>query len=289
MAGFDILADIPAFDEEDQLEVGEKVFGKKGMELQGVATPKVSGHMKDAMIRKKIASPQFDYEFRVEMPNVGMRGGTNADINHRILSIDAPLNQFDIKRHSVGNRLWYVAGHCELGQISFKIDEYEDGLSFAYLNEWMQLIQSTNYGLYNAPATYKRDVKVIRLSSTDFDLHYSIYKGCFPHTVSPVNFSYEGEGILTYHVSLSVDDVDHYMVPASVVKTWTNGAQSLFKGAGITGFGQLAAGGIGDQIFDTVSKYVGDAVSTLSNAISPGNSSSYESFDENDTISGLSF
>jgi hypothetical protein len=289
MAGIYILADIPAFDEDDQVEVGKKVFGEKGMERAGVATPRVSGHMRDAMIRKKIASPQFDYEFRVEMPNVGMRGGTNADINHRILSIDAPLYQFDTKRRIVGNKLWHIAGQYEVGQISFKIDEYEDGLSLSYLNDWMQLIRSSKNGLFNAPATYKRDVKIIRLSSTDFDLHYSVYKGCFPHTVAPINFSYEGEGILTYHVSLTVDDVDHYMVPASVVKTWTNGAQGLFKGAGITGFGQLAAGGIGDQIFDTVGKYVSDAVTSMSNAVKTGYASGYDSFDENDTISGLSY
>jgi hypothetical protein len=90
-------------------------------------------------------------------------------------------------------------------------------------------------------------------------------------------------------VSLSVDDVEHYTVPASVVKTWTNNAQSLFKGAGITGFGQLTAGGIGDQIFDTVGKYIGDAVTSISNVVKTGYTSGYDSFDENDTIVGLSY
>lgn len=270
MPGFDILTDIPAFDEEDLLSTGTKVLGTKGLQQSGVAMPKTTNHMKDAMIRKKTASPQFDYEFRVELPNVGMRGGTNADINHRVLSFDAPVHQFDLKKHAVGNKFWHSAAHHDIGQVSFKIDEYEDGLSFAYLNDWMNLIKTNKFGLYNAPATYKRDVKIIRLSSTNFDLHYSVYKGCFPHNIAPMNFSYEGEGILTYYVTLSVDDVQHFMVPASVVKSWTNNAQGVFKGKGITGFGQLAAGGIGDRIFDVVGNYVSQSVNELSNTISGG-------------------
>lgn len=230
-----------------------------------------------AIERKKNQNPQMDYMWRMELPSLvqganspypeitacSQRNGTEIDdLSNRVTSIEAPMPSFETKKNTSGASFFFTATNNEIGNISIKIDEMEDGLTLDYFNCWKSSIVNED-GLYYPPVAYKKTIKVVRLSTTGEDIHYTRYIGCFPTGVSPINYSYESSGIMQYNVTFTGDRVEHYIIPAYQIKQAVNQAQESFKGRGKPGFGKgNIGGGINNEIADIV-KGMGSAVKSL--------------------------
>jgi hypothetical protein len=234
--------------------------------------------IKNALARKKQQNPQFDYLFRVEMPDVSSNGGPidptmkgltggvlsaidgdptvsakqrsqqSADpfqtlqnnpggfsnligldqgsvgaqeqmesISHRVYSIDAPLTTYETVKATDKDTFWYRAGNSDIGNVSMKIDEMEDGATLQYLLNWQKQMDNMD-GSRNPPVQYKRNIKVIRLSASKLDMHVHLYKGYYPIEISPMNFSQDGNSVMQYDVQFSGDSVEHMFIPAGDVK-----------------------------------------------------------------------
>lgn len=214
--------------------------------------------IKDALARKKTQSPQYDYLWRVELPdltvpssesiistdtfgssflgsiaNVALdmlvdkidTAGGMQELNHRVTSIDTPYFQMDTKKITDRNTFWYSASNNDIGSINMTIDEMEDGATYNYLNAWKNMIIRDN-GTYNPPAMYKRNIKFIRLSATHLDLHVFNYVGYFLNEIQNIQNNYEGNDITQYNCVFTGDGVEYKPVPASMVKTMVHGAET---------------------------------------------------------------
>jgi|AntDeeMinimDraft_6_1070357.scaffolds.fasta_scaffold01626_2 hypothetical protein len=208
--------------------------------------------IKDALARKKTQSPQYDYMWRVELPDLttapvetrgpyaqiqksqfnsfidkavkfasslsGLSaGGGMEEMNHRVNSIDTPFFQMETKKITNQNSFWYSASNNDIGSISMTIDEFEDGATYSYLNLWKSLIINED-GTYNPPNLYKKNIKLIRMSATNLDLHVFRYKGYFLNEVNNIQNSYEGNDITQYSTVFTGDAMEHIPVPPAEVK-----------------------------------------------------------------------
>lgn len=137
-------------------------------------------------------------------------------LNHRVFSIDTPYKSFEVTKHTFGQGFFYNAGTNEIGSMSMRIDEYEDGATLDYLLQWQKLIQN-NDGTHNPPAAYKRDIRFIKMASSGIDLHVTVFRGCWPSEIANSSFSYDSSAISQISVTFSVDGVEHFIIPASQV------------------------------------------------------------------------
>lgn len=194
----------------------------------------------EAIELKKKQLPQMDYMWRVDLPKLGNAGlmdptgkgvlnspeaiktflmtyRDSNELNHRVFSIDAPYSEFEVTKHTHGQRFFYSAGTHDIGAVNLKIDEYEDGKTLEYLNSWQGLILNGD-GSNNPPVIYKRDIILTRLSSSGIDLHVTRYIHCWPSSISPSAYSYDSNSISQYGVTFSADEVKHQILPADQVK-----------------------------------------------------------------------
>ena len=185
----------------------------------------------DTLARKSEQLPQFDYLFRVDLPDIpstgfsieypitdgSVQGFSGAeDISHRVYSVNAPLTEFETKKNTKRDTFFYTTTSSDIGSISLRLDEYEDGKSLQYLLAWQDLFG--NEMGRNPPAAYKGNVRVIRMSSLMSDVHVHYYTGYFPNSISPMAFSYDTNGVLQYEVTFTGDSVTHMIIPAGQVK-----------------------------------------------------------------------
>lgn len=148
-----------------------------------------------------------------------------ADINHRVATFDTPYFQMDTKKITDRNSYWYSASNNDIGAINITMDEFEDGATYRYLNDWKNLIVNAD-GTYNPPAAYKRTVKFIRMSATNLDLHVHFYEGYFISELSNIQNSYEGNGVLQYTATLTGDNINTVLIPEAIVKQRVAAAES---------------------------------------------------------------
>ena len=228
----------------------------------------------DALAKKKQQLPQFEYLFRVSLPILdsnGMQGGSIEqnhqarfngqyrmmqspfDINHRVYSVDAPFVSFDTDKNTSADTFMYTARNKDIGTVSMRIDEYEDGLTLDYLLKWQSLMGDENGR--NPPAVYKGNIKVIRATSTLADAHVHLYTGYFPTEISPISYSHESNGVMQYQVTFTGDDVVHRLVPASTIRQQAQGLQGMF--------GEMNMPGAGGNIFHTEIPGIGDIFNTI--------------------------
>ena len=191
----------------------------------------------DVLARKNEQLPQFDYLFRVDLPDINPAGfsvefpspGSSrgfqgaADISHRVYGVNAPLTEYETKKNTARSTFMYTASNSDIGSISIRLDEYEDGKSLEYLLAWQDLFGDDTGN--NPPAVYKGNIRVIRMSSTLSDVHVHYYTGYFPNAISPMAFSYDNNGVLQYEVTFTGDSVTHMMIPAGNVKAILSGEQ----------------------------------------------------------------
>lgn len=152
-------------------------------------------------------------------------GGTMDDVSHRVYQIDTPYFQMDTKKITYRNAFWYSASNNDIGSINITIDEYEDGLTYDYLNSWKNLVINPD-GSYGVPAAYKRDLLFYRMSSTNLDLHIFKYNGYFINEISNTQNSYEGNGVLQYTAVLTGDGVEYIPVSPAMVTARVSAAES---------------------------------------------------------------
>ena len=188
----------------------------------------------DALARKKQQSPQYDFLWRVELPDLtmtdgsgwfdnviaGVMGETTApdEINHRIETFETPFFQLETKKVTNKNSYWYTASNNDLGTISLSIHDMEDGASLKYFIDWYNLIANDD-GTYNPPATYKKTIKFYRLSATQLDLHVYTYKGFFVNEIQTLDNTYDSNDLTTYNVTLTGDTVEYEFMKGSEIQS----------------------------------------------------------------------
>jgi hypothetical protein len=209
------------------------------------------GFIADALSRKNEQLHQTDYNWRLVLPTIDKSGIVFADdriaynnasdeavdllenavdnreIIHRVNSIDLPTKNFEQVKNSLGDESWHMAGKTSIGQISIVVDEMEDGLTEQYFVNWMRLIRNSD-GTYNPPGVYHRTITHYKTAGSGIDLNANIYKGVFPLEIQPISWSYEGNSVLQYRVSLSVDSVLYTFIPANVLKARIVAQQKKF-------------------------------------------------------------
>lgn len=215
----------------------------------------------DILTRKNEQLPQFDYLFRVDLPSINSSGfstefpvpgasrgfSDSNDISHRVYSVNAPLREYEVKKNTKSDQFMYSITTSDIGTISMRIDEYEDGRTLEYLLAWQDLI-GNSIGK-NPPAVYKGNIRVIRMSSVLSDVHVHYYRGFVPNNISPMGFSYDNNGILQYEVTFVGDDVEHLLISAGQVKSAIQGLQNEIVGSG-SGSGETT--GIVDSSMDKI-------------------------------------
>lgn len=138
------------------------------------------------------------------------------EINHRVTSFDLPFPSFEARKvvsHGAG---WKAAAGKEISTVTMKMMEYEDGATLKYLTEWIRRVNPET-GFHSVPAFYKKPIKLVRMSTSGLDLHVSTCVGCFPLEISTVSHSYDANGVITYSVTLAVDDVEHEIIPYDLI------------------------------------------------------------------------
>lgn len=153
-------------------------------------------------------------------------------LSHRVFSVDMPYQSFDILKNTYGSSYFHTASNNEVGSMNIKVDEYEDGDTLRYFEAWRALICNPD-GTYNPPASYKRDIRYIKMSSSGLDLHVTIYKGCFPNEIAASSFSYDANSITQYGITLTGDSVEHIFIPANdVIRAVYEEQASIMSGNG---------------------------------------------------------
>jgi hypothetical protein len=290
-----------AFDANDVISAGKNALKslddtatKFLSDLTKKAQPKAAttNTIAGVIARKYSQSPQFDYMWRAELPSLKGKS-SDLELNSRIESFETPHRQFETKKIVHGSTFYHNAGSHEVGHVALKIQEFEDGATLKYFDDWMKLIAPNEFGLYNPPFVYKKDLKFIRLTVTNFEVHYTLYGGCFPTSISPVAYSYESGEVTVYSVTISCDTVKHVFVPAEQVKMLTGSAQHQFTGS--SGGSKSIGGGIINEVMDAASGFFDNAMTTAKNGVASAldslavGSRGYSSFDSNDYVKGLTY
>lgn len=186
-----------------------------------------------AIARKQTQNPQFEYMFRVVLPDLGIEpiqstaafnllaqtgdGETSGLISERVHSISTPFTSYETTKHVDRDSYWYSAGGSDIGNISLRVDEYEDGETLKYFLKW-QARMGNGDGTHNPPVEYKRDITMFKLSSSGRDIHYHTYTGYYPITIGDASHSNDSSQILQYNITLSGDSVTHTFLSASRIR-----------------------------------------------------------------------
>lgn len=201
-------------------------FKDKGNEPYNDQDTPNSFNLNKAVKLKENAAPQMNTLWRVMLPDLKEHTGKDPsvsgnvkqafndtktfdgdmeDINSRITTVNAPMVEYDSEFNAYFHR--NMLG--QYGNLSFDIEEYEDGKTREYLEIWDNLIGPATHR-HNPPYFYKRDLWVFRLSTTKIDLNVDIFKGVVFNSVGEISHNYDSPEIMKYNVTLTVDDVEHY-------------------------------------------------------------------------------
>lgn len=186
----------------------------------------------EALALKESQNPQMEYNWTVTLPSIGSQGMSvqhrddvmkvadgrvssilnspsvnPKEISHRVYSVELPNTSFESSKNIEKGSFWYGAFGSDIGTITLTVDEYEDGMTFKYFDEWMTLLQNED-GSSNPPALYKRNIIHNRLDSGLNISGTSTYVGYFPTEITPVSWSYDGTNVLQYSIVLTGDSVE---------------------------------------------------------------------------------
>lgn len=188
------------------------------------------GSYSDILMYSKLqekTSPAMDYLFLVRLPDIYeipeevdkiYRDDFNKNFKkrfdsqnlfHRVYSADSPSISFESEKMNVGGSHYYIAGGREYGNLTLRVDEYEDGLTQLYFSEWIRMIKNNN--IQSIPAVYKKRIEIMRLSTMGGFVFLSkiTLNGCFPTALTVSEFNSDGSGISQYNVTFSVDSVNY--------------------------------------------------------------------------------
>jgi hypothetical protein len=241
--------------------------------------------------KKKNQSPQFEYLWKIEMPSLAVSfeyfdifdyyaeplnyvmdtSRTPGEISHRVTSVEAPNPKFESKKNTLASSYFYTAINNDIGSVTLKIDELDDGLTLAYFHCWMKMIAEPNYGMYYPPAFYKRNINVVRLDTLSNETHRSTYHGYFPTDISAIGYNYDGTGVMQYSVTLTGDSVSHVLLTPPEIQALSNSAQGKFKNdVGVGGF----------SLNQEISDITGDITEGISGALSTAGGYVSDGFDD---------
>jgi hypothetical protein len=205
--------------------------------------------IKDVMQQFKTDPPMKSFLWRVELPDLSL--GINNDsfsinsdavdsidelykidqtihttLSKRVSTISIPFVTIETDKSIIGNSYWYYGKQNDIGSISFEILEYEDGLSYKFMDTWKSLMVNPN-GTYNPPVAYKRDVKFYRLNSTKSDIIIHTYKGYFVSGIADINNDYETNEIVKFSINLTGDEVSTERFPIAGIVNDPNMLEQL--------------------------------------------------------------
>jgi hypothetical protein len=182
-------------------------------------------------IMQEKTSAAMDYMFVVEMPDIyevseevpqsyasSFKNSFKkmlapSKIHHRVYSVDVPNITFGAEKAHVGGSHYFMAGHRDYGNLTIRIDEYEDGATQQYISQWMSMIKNEN-NTYNVPALYKKRIIVYRVSMMGGDPLTRIeLVGCFPTNITVSEFNTDGSSVSQFTVTFTVDGVK-YLKPS---------------------------------------------------------------------------
>ena len=212
-------------------------------------------HVRQVLRKKKNQNPQYEWAWRVILPQLQYVTNVNdrlivdeqvipaggpvpanqqvnnmldmkvneelrdpSEIDHRIVSIDVPFTQYDTRKNIDGSAFMYTASNSDIGNVTLRVDEMEDGLTLKYFLAWQGLIENED-GSKNLPYFYKRDIVLWRMTASGRDTHISIYQGYFPTEIAPASYNYESGGIMQHTITCTGDDVAHAFVTADDVRS----------------------------------------------------------------------
>lgn len=176
--------------------------------------------------KRRDSQPARAYLWAVEMPNllvppsngsqsesfrtaVDERSSVLEDINMKLLntlitSINTPFFNIETDKVIDGSTFWYKATHNDISNISITFEEQQDGIVWKYLNNWKNLIISSNGG-YNPPSYYKRDIKLYRLDLSKRVFQIFTYKNYFISEVAALGNDYTSNSAVQYTASFTGD------------------------------------------------------------------------------------
>lgn len=232
----------------------------------------------DAIERKKEQSHQFDYMFRVEMPNLSM--STGGQIMEGIGDFIGGAIDYLTGARGAGGREVTVfgygkqgagGGNIEINHRVFSVNtpfptietfKNTERASFFYtaahngigtltasideMEDGATLKYITEWmnliknpdGTYNPPVEYKRDILVYMMSAATEDLHMLRYKNFFPTEISNASWSYEGGGVRQYEVVFTGDDVEYEFMSSGKVESLAQRAASELKDGSYAALGE---------------------------------------------------
>lgn len=186
----------------------------------------------DVIESKQNQKPMLDFLWRVILPVIGeysdptgvvkayeskfLGGSASAaagvesakEVSDRVYEINTPFKSYKAEDGLYGATDTSSATKEELSTMTMVIDEYEDGLTLDYITAWMSRLSNRDTSR-NPPAYYKREITFLRLGRSQEILSTTVYTGCWPMEINPINNSYEGNGLVQYSITFSTDDVFH--------------------------------------------------------------------------------
>lgn len=193
-------------------------------------------NIKDELRRKQTEEPMRSYLWYALLPNLLLNSNKESvrqygtgdgvldaeslyqvsrnvhrDLSLRIANISIPFMSVETEKGIRGNSYWYYGKQNDIGNISFEMYEYEDGLSLKYLQAWQNMMMNSN-GTYNSPAVYKNDVKFFRLASNKEELLVHTYKNYFISGIADISNDYDTNEVVKYSVNLTGDSVEHEFI-----------------------------------------------------------------------------
>lgn len=190
----------------------------------------------DAIARKKSNQPQRTDLWHLKLPNLdegyyrgqgvpamdkaraelhGLVGGGQGsamfnmdDIRHRVSSVNVPFHNMEVEQAVENNSYWHYPKKDEISEVTFEIDEFEDAMSFRYLETWRKMMMRSD-GTYYPPAIYKLPIILYRMPSTkDVNIVAHMYSGCFISAITEITSDYEATEMLKYNVTVTADRID---------------------------------------------------------------------------------
>ena len=166
--------------------------------------------MAEAMGRKRDQSPQYDFLWRVELPDIG--GVSPMDINHRIETFDSPFFELETTKVTAKTSFWYSASNNDIGEINMTVHDMEDGATLEYFLKWYKLIVNDD-GTYNPPVNYKKPIKFHRLNALNQEtLHSYTYLEYFVTAIQTLSNTYESNDFTKYNITLAGDSIKHDII-----------------------------------------------------------------------------
>jgi len=158
----------------------------------------------ERFIRDYLPRPQFLFRYDVFLPP-GEFGNAEL-VGNRVIEVNIPMPEFSSEGTPIGNSKWYYSLNNDIGSISMRVLEGEDGETINYFRKW-QSRMVTEQGYHRVPLEYKRDVKIQLYSVDGKPTMLLTFKDYFPTRIEFPAISGESSDVLIYTVELSGDSV----------------------------------------------------------------------------------